>query len=309
MAVGSYDRFAVPRVWRPTSIVEAWELRSKLGADSCYVSGGTLLRTQWEADVTPMPAHLISLEAISELKGIRCQSEAGVDIGSMLHVGALTNLEECRHHSGNVLLREACRHIAAPSIRNLGTIGGNIASRIGDAIPALLVQNAELVWFHGKGWIVVRLEDWLSSDENPASASEHAILSGIMMEASVDGGDNIFEDRKAFYHKVGRREAFVPSLVTVAGCMKVDEEGILQKVRLAVGGGASTAKRLIETEALLEGRRLTPPLMRQALISLNSEWNGFKDAFASAEYRQKAASNLIISELWKMFRLREASDT
>lgn len=307
MAVGSYEMYSVPRVWQPSDLEEAWELRRTLGSESCYVAGGTLLRTQWEAGLARMPYHLISLERISALQGIQFQSTSPGH--PLLRIGALATLEECRRNSYSKLLAEACRTIAAPSIRNQGTIGGNISSRVGDAIPAMLVLNAGLVWFDGKELVAESLADWLSAGSVARGVNEHRILVGVLadgVEVDVPSSGERGQ-RITFYHKVGRREAFVPSLVTVAGCLVQQEDGRLNGVRLAVGGGASLAQRLMETEALLEGEEITPELMRQVITQVKAEWSGFEDAFASAEYRQTAAANLIVSELWTMYQRQNGS--
>lgn len=299
MAVGSYELYSVPRVWQPSDLAEAWELRRTLGADSCFVAGGTLLRTQWEAGAAAMPRHLISLERISSLKGIQVIQTAAPG-RPLIRIGPLAALEEIRRNSYSKLLAEACRTIAAPSIRHQGTIGGNVASGIGDAIPALLALEAELVWFDGGERATESLEDWLAAKDSVKDAHDHRILTGLLASGDeIDGGsDRERERRIVFYHKVGRREAFVPSLVTAAGSLMLHEDGRVAMAKLAVGGGSSTARRLRETEALLEGKELTPEMTRRVLDCITSEWGAFRDAFATAEYRRTAAANLIASELW-----------
>ncbi|ULL14589.1 molybdopterin dehydrogenase [Paenibacillus sp. H1-7] len=304
MAVGSYEMYSVPRVWQPSDLAEAWELRRALGAESCFVAGGTLLRTQWEAGAAAMPRHLISLERISALKGIRVIRTSPPE-RQVLRIGPLTTLEGVRRNPYSKLLAEACRTIAAPSIRHQGTIGGNVASGIGDAIPALLVLGAELVWFDGGECVTESLEDWLAAAKDSGrNAHDHRILTGLVANGDeIEGGSD--EERKrriVFYHKVGRREAFVPSLITAAGSLRLHEDGRVATAKLAVGGGASTAQRLHETEALLEGKELTPEMMRRVLNGISSEWKAFRDAFATAEYRRTAAANLIVSELWSARR-------
>lgn len=62
MAVGEYPLPEMrKRVWQPRTLAEAWQLKRTLGEQAVIVSGGTLLRTQWEAGTAIMPGHLISL--------------------------------------------------------------------------------------------------------------------------------------------------------------------------------------------------------------------------------------------------------
>lgn len=295
MAIGNRIHPSEPRVWQPSGLREAWELRQNLQAASTFVSGGSLLRTQWESGQTEMPMHLISLEGISELQGLRVLGNRGD--GVKLRIGSLVRLAACGKQAESRLLAEACRLIAAPSVRNIGTLGGNVASGIGDAIPALLVNDAILSWFNGKGIVAERLESWLAGRRKGKAGEDKRILAEIVLQpVPVKGSDTGVME---FYHKAARREAFAPSLVTVAGTGILHQDGSLSELKLAAGGGSSTACRLPYTEALLTGRPLTESLLKQAHDLVKSEWSGFADPFAAAEYRRTAAANLIVSELWK----------
>lgn len=111
-----------------------------------FISGGTILQVNWEAG-QDKPNHLISTEKLMELKGI---SEVELDGQFFLQIGAGMSISECLTsvlmQEKAPLIVEACEKIAAPAIRNRGTIGGNICSKIGDSIPALLVLDALLTF-------------------------------------------------------------------------------------------------------------------------------------------------------------------
>jgi CO/xanthine dehydrogenase FAD-binding subunit len=155
---------AVPSVWEPDSAEAAWRLLQTLGSNSRLVAGGTWLRTQWESGISAMPHHLISIASISEMTSIQ-------KLDNWISIGAGATLQDCKKH---VILQaefphliEAIRCIAAPSIRNMATLGGNILTAVGDSIPALLVIGAELCWFDGEnrsteslaGWLLARSKD------------------------------------------------------------------------------------------------------------------------------------------------------
>lgn len=300
MAIGKYIHPSEPRVWQPSGLKEAWELRQNLGVDGTFVSGGSLLRAQWESGQIGMPMHLISLEGISALQGLRVSENTGS--GSELRIGSLVRLAECRRQAASKVLAEASRVIAAPSIRNIGTLGGNVASGTGDAIPALLVHDATLSWYNGNGIAAERLETWLTGRLKVKTGEDKRILVEIVLQPiPVKESDT---RNMEFFHKVARREAFAPSLVTAAGTGYVNEDGMFAGLRLAVGGGSTLAYRLPQTEAYLEGKPLTESLLKRAHDLVKSEWSGFTDPFATAEYRRTAAANLIVSELWKQMKTR-----
>lgn len=303
----------LPVVWRPQEIGEAYRMKETLGSEAVYAAGGTLLRTQWEAGIAVMPAHLIDLSAIPLLTGFQLDHGELV-IGACCPLAALRKDERIKE--AYPMLAEAVRHIAAPSIRNLATLGGNIASRIGDSLPALLVYEAELIWLGKNGLRSEPLEDWLAN----AVAAEGRVLVQIRLKriseishaelrtADRDSGDvrngevgrtSVFHT----YHKVGRREAFTPSVATLAVSGRWNPaSGKITDVRIAAGGGQTTPARLERTERLLErhddpfGQDSTAEVHRTVL----EEYDPTGDLFASVSYRKMTVANLLIAELWRL---------
>lgn len=275
-------------VWLPTTIQEALTMKKELGSKSIFVSGGTLLQIQWE-NGKKVPEHFISLENIGELKGIEIITGAKQ---TELLIGALTSLATCRKHpliknEETTVLSEAMTYIAAPAVRNRGTIGGNIAGRIGDIIPALIAMNADVTVHSEQSSYKQNLWDWFTTDhvDSEIIGSVHLPI----QEATP------YVHR--FYKKVGRREAFTAAIVTVSGCMKWSESGEVYDVRIAVGGGDNVPQRLMQTECLLSGNKLSSICWKEVYTSILAEFIPAHDVFVSGEYRKKIAANLIVSQL------------
>jgi carbon-monoxide dehydrogenase medium subunit len=284
-----------PVVWRPRDAAEACRMKAAFGANGVFVAGGTLLRTQWESGAAAMPGNFIDLTAIPGLASVR--SEAGrLEIGPLVKLSALMRAETVA--SGFPLLAEAVRRIAAPSIRNLATIGGNVASRVGDALPALLVHEAELVWATGERTESALLEEWLA---DPGPSAGVRLLAGIRLKPAdaESSGAGPFRMIGAF-RKLGRREAFTPSLVTIAVLGRLAEDGTLSGVRIAAGGGSAVPMRLRAAEAALEGARVTADALARVSEAVLAEYKPASDPFAGADYRRMAAANLIAAEWLKL---------
>jgi len=267
-------------------------MKQSLGRSAAFVSGGTLLRTQWENGVAPMPSALIDLRGVPGLAGMTVSEEDG------LVVGALATLSDCRRRpllaERAPSLAEAVRSIAAPSVRNLGTIGGNVVSGVGDVLPALLAHDAELVWYGGDGAKLSLSEaaaDWL---ERFGEESETRVLTSIRLPRA-GRGELFFEA----YRKVGRREAFTPSLVTVALRGRLDASGRWTDCRIAAGGGAMKPMRLTAAEAVWSGAAASGIDYGKLYMAAEAEYAGVTDAFADARYRKKTAAGLIASALWE----------
>ncbi|MCY7783832.1 xanthine dehydrogenase subunit C [Bacillus sp. FSL H8-0515] len=259
------------QLWRPSALDEAYLLLQQLAPDVCAASGSTLLQLQWDKGVLPKQ-HLVSLEGIDEMRGITASD-------THLSIGALTTLRECRKNplikSALGCFSDAVSAVAAPGIRSRATIGGNIASKVGDLLPLLLVLDADLMVYQ-RELVRVPLGDWLV-DEGYGSA----IVTRVIIPRA--------EGERVFYRKLGRRQAFTGAAAVAAGHFLKDGG-----IRLAAGHADITPKRLTESEAKWLAQDWNPHELYETLIH---ELPFSADAFMSAAYRKKAAANVIMAEL------------
>ncbi|QJD83422.1 FAD binding domain-containing protein [Cohnella herbarum] len=295
MAFGQDDNIRSPSVWHPRDTTEAWTYKKLLDADAVYVAGGTLLRTQWESGAVPVPKHMIDLSSIPGMTGITIDEHS-------LTIGALTTLGTCRYdaHVNKLfpILVDAIRSIAATSVRNLATIGGNVASRVGDSLPAFIVCYADFEWNTGFSPMTEDSSEWVERIQVQMPKASH-LLTRIRLPLFAE--TDTVPKRFGAYHKVGRREAFAPSLVTVAlnGGMKAD--GRVANIAIAAGGGQTIPHRLHAAEKLLKGEFLSKELLREVHHAIMAGYKPKTDPFATDAYRKKTAANLIVTELWKAY--------
>src|SRR5438445_7972177 len=102
----------------PTSASEAIQLLGSLGGDAKLLAGGHSLLPMMKLRFA-QPAHLIDLNRIDALRGIR-EDGATVVIGAMTVENELIQSSVLREKVP--LLPEAARQIGDPQVRNRGTI-------------------------------------------------------------------------------------------------------------------------------------------------------------------------------------------
>ncbi len=120
---------------RPDSLADAVQLLSQLGEEARVVAGGHSLIPMMKLRMA-VPEHLIDLRRIAELKGI-CMDEERISIGAMTTQSEVIASEALAEVCP--ILRETAVLIADPQIRNLGTLGGNVANGDpGNDMPALM---------------------------------------------------------------------------------------------------------------------------------------------------------------------------
>jgi carbon-monoxide dehydrogenase medium subunit len=127
----------------PTSLAEATALLTRLGDDAKVLSGGQSLIPLMKLRLAS-PRHVVDINGIPGLAGIR-------EADGFLRIGALTRESELEEsdvvRQRYPLLHDACRVIADPLVRNLATIGGNLAHAdpANDHPAVMLALGAEVV--------------------------------------------------------------------------------------------------------------------------------------------------------------------
>jgi xanthine dehydrogenase small subunit len=244
------------------------------------VAGSTdvgLWVTKFMRDIGP----LIFVGGLEELQGIE-ESEGGVTMGAGV---SYTD-------AAPVLLRRFPQltvfwnRIGGQQVRNMGTVGGNIAngSPIGDTPPPLIALGATITLRKGEARRTLNLEDFFiaygKQDRQPGEFVE-----SIFVPALPEG------EHFAAYKISKRRDEDISA---VCGAFRVAvEEGIVRSARIAFGGMAATPKRAKSVEAALVGRPWSEATIEAALPAFAADYQPITDMRASAEYRLLVAQNLL----------------
>jgi carbon-monoxide dehydrogenase medium subunit len=251
-----------PRILAPRSVAEAAEAGR---AGAVFGAGLTALQLSWGAD-GPVGT-LTDLNALPGLDHIDMH-------GDTLAIGALVTLERLRRHPALAArwpaLAALLGQVGALGVRNLATLGGNIAWGAGDLLPALLALEARLNTPDGQFAIAAR--------------PPGALILGVEIPPAP---------AFLFIEKAGFRATFSPSLVTVAAAAGFDGAGRFAAVRIALGGGPNTPGRIAAAEALVAGR--TPDAIGATALAAAVAETGCcaSDAYATAAHRADVAARLL----------------
>jgi CO/xanthine dehydrogenase FAD-binding subunit len=189
-------------VLTPRSLEEA--LRMKAEAPGAVpIQGGTDVMVELNFH-RGRPDRLLNLNEVAELRGWSREN------GTLRLGSGLTYTEAMKAPLAELLpaLAEASRTVGSPQIRNRGTIGGNLgtASPAGDALPPLLVEDAEVEVASVDGERRVPLTEFLIGPKQNALAENELIL-GVHVAPS--GGPQTFM-------KIGPRNAMVIAVCSLA---------------------------------------------------------------------------------------------
>jgi CO/xanthine dehydrogenase FAD-binding subunit len=189
-------------VLTPHSLDEALRLKAE-HPDAWPIQGGTDVMVALNFD-RGRPATVLNLNEVPELRGW------SRDDGVLRLGAALTYTEAMQGELATLLpaLAEASRTVGSPQIRNRGTVGGNLgtASPAGDALPPLLVEEAEVECASVRGTRRVPLGEFVTGVKRNALEPDE-LISAIHVRPS--GAPQTFM-------KVGPRNAMVIAVVSLA---------------------------------------------------------------------------------------------
>ena len=134
------------RLLRPRAIEEAVACLAKHAGSVRVLAGGTDLIPSMRQKLFE-PANVLDLRGLSELRGIRPQTNGVVEIGALTTLSAIEKSTYLRQHYS--VLTEAAATVASPVLRNMGTVGGNICLD-----TRCLWYNQSLTWRKGCGFCI-----------------------------------------------------------------------------------------------------------------------------------------------------------
>ena len=260
---------------RPSNLNEALTYLSEYNGQSRILAGGTDLVLLLQQGLM-QPTHIIDITNVPELNYIR--EEDG-----HLRIGAATKMRDIETsklvRAKVPMLADASQLVGEIGVRNVATIGGNLAnaSPAADSAPPLLVLDASLKVRSAKGERSVRLTDFFVHVKKTVLAPDELVTEvDVQIPPPKSGG--------AFF-RLAKRGGNVISIVS-AGAFLTLSGKLCSVARIAMGSVAPTPIRIKSAEKALEGAEATDANIRSAAQKAFEEIKPISDIRASAEYRR-----------------------
>jgi len=264
----------------PASVADALRLLGTLGPDAKLLAGGHSLLPMMKLRFA-QPAHLIDLNRVESLRGIRAEGDTVV-IGAMTVENDL--IDSPLLQARVPLLPEAAKLIADPQVRNRGTIGGDIAhGDPGNDHPALsMALDASFVLEGPKGRRTVAADAFFHGTYVTELADDE-ILVELRMPAFPPGTGYAYEKLK---RKTGDwATAGAAVVLRMAG-------GAVSHIRIALTNVAPTALRVPTAEAALAGRPLSDATIAQAAAEVLAVCDPAEDLRGDRAYKTAMAGEM-----------------
>jgi len=274
---------------RPTTIAQALRLfrtERRRGGRGAFVAGATDVvvlgdrRLRFLVDVTNLP-----------LRYIRRRG-GGWAIGATSRMADLEHSAELRRFA-NGALAEAAGTCGSLQIRNLATIGGNLAnaSPACDTAPPLLALDASVVIAGPRGRRTIPLDQFFRG------VHRTALDGGLLVEILIPAASIPRGGRAAWsFQKLGRLKSDI-AVVNAATGIVVDKGGHCTWARIALGAVAPTPLRARRAEASLVGQVPDRAAIEAAAARAAGEAKPVSDVRSTADYRREMSRLLVARAL------------
>ncbi|MFI4889662.1 MAG: FAD binding domain-containing protein [Steroidobacterales bacterium] len=267
-------------------------LASALGqatSASRLVAGGTDLMLRLRT-AGARPDLLIDLSGLRELSFIRKERDR-IRIGSLTTFAEIQRDATLRSHAG--CLAQAAAHVGSVQIRNVATIGGNVAnaSPCADAIPALLVLDAEVGVLGSAGSVARRpLRELLAQAGETTLRSDEAIVDFSFAPLA--------EDQRSAFGKIGVRTSVAVSRLSAALIVTLGQrQQVISQARVAFGSIAPRAFVDDGVAAVLRAQPLNSATVESFAEACSSTVTRSIPGRGSRPYKQQAVRGLA-HDLW-----------
>ncbi len=268
------------KYFSPTTVEEAISVLKDYDGRARVLAGGTdlLPRMKLRAET---PEYVVNIKGIAGLAYIRQEGEE-------LRIGALTTIstilasdlikQKC------LSLYEAAKSFAAPQVRNMATIGGNICRSLpsADMVPPLMVFDAEVRLVGAKGERKVLLEDFFTGPGK--NVLDHEVLTEIVVPLRG-------EQYGTAFIKLSRNSADLAKIncavkITVSG-------GRCDDIRIALGVVADKPIRAKKAEEVIRGKPISDEVIEGVAQKVIEDISPRTSARSTAEYRRQVSKVLV----------------
>jgi CO/xanthine dehydrogenase FAD-binding subunit len=230
---------------RPQDLGEALDFIKEHGPDTTILAGGTDVMIDMRSG-TLQSQYLLDISRLPALREIEIR-DTGLTIGAAVTISEINTSEIIGRHAP--VLQKAADKFASRQVRNIATIGGNVAhcSPCGDTIPPLLIHDAVAVVVSPDAQRNVPIEEMAGGPYHctlqPAELITHFILKPKPEEVDF-----------AVFQKIGRRKELAIARMSMAAMIAQEEDKSISFMRFALGSCTPTPHRFREIEEMFLGK-------------------------------------------------------
>ncbi len=274
---------SVKEYFTPDGNEEVLELLERYGDSALIVAGGSFVHGLDARNL------LLGIEALIDIRNLGLNQvtsdSTGLSVGATVTFTELQQVNEVPSSAAFGALRDALK-CPPVQIRNVATIGGNIASACPYFdLPTAIMSLGGIVQAQGSsGSREIGLQEFfVGLFQNALKVNE--FVTGIFLPMLPARSSSAFIKLETNANDL--------AIVNVAVRVTLDEFGSCQEVCVVIGGGVGeTPVRAVTSENLLRGKKMSDELFKQAGAAVKSDLQPISDHRTSAAYRSATAKVL-----------------
>ena len=260
---------------RPNGLSELLDVLNEYGSKAKLIAGGT--------DLTiALKERMIHPEVIIDLNRVR-KELTGIEVSkNTMKIGAMTTYTELETNpivnQFARALSEAASQVGTYQIRNLGTIGANLAngSPAADTAPPLIVLNAKVHLQSKQASRQMPVQDFITGVKRTAIRPDEIVTS-----VEIPIKEHVF----SYWMRSAKRKENVISVVSVAAASEIQSDQFGES-RIALGAVAPTPILARESSSTLTGSPINPETIELVSRLSAKESKPISDVRAGADYRR-----------------------
>ena len=275
---------------RPQTLTEALAFLSENAAHTTILAGGTDVMVGLRAGELNC-RYLLDVGRLPELRQIRRAETGELTIGAAITISEIGQSEIIGRHAP--ALQIAADKFASRQVRNIATIGGNVAhcSPCGDTIPPLLIHEAVALVAGPDGQRQVPIEEMAGGPYHCTLRPNELITHFILKPKPEAVG---FAD----FQKIGRRKELAIARMSMAAMVGQAADQSISFIRFALGSCTPTPHRFRDIENFLLGKIPAANLLYEAGHILSRGMLEITGRRPSAIYKEPAIQGLFVRMMY-----------
>ena len=276
---------------RVNSLEECLSSLADYGSETDILAGGTDLMISLRNGART-PKLVMDISRLNEIRLVEKDNDT-------IRIGATLTYSDLIAHplvAGNFpALATAMNCVGSPQIRNIGTLGGNIAnsSPAADSVPPMMVHQAEVMVQKANSVRIEKLEKIIVGPYSNTLEPDELITNIILKPVETS--------YRQSYRRIARRKSLSIARVNVAVLGKTNFDGFIEDARISVGSVAPTPLRIKRVEESLKGLKPGPEFFEDASEMVARQIVELVGMRQSTEYKRPAIAGLVLKCLEDVF--------
>jgi len=270
------------RYVRPDSLEDAIDLLAEASGKAAILAGGSDLLVRMKGGFIE-PDLIIDIKGVDALRRVS-ENDEGFVIGSAVPCAVLGENAALRRAWPGVV--EGATLIGSKQVQGRCTIVGNLcnASPAADSVPALVAAGAKALIRGPAGSRTIAVE-MIPVGPGRTSLAPGEIIEAILLDKRrPHSGDA--------YQRFTPRTEMDIAVVSAAVNLTLDDQGVVEAARVALGAAAPTVLLVKEAADILIGSRVDISTLDRLAEACSSACRPIDDKRGTVEFRKKVAGVL-----------------